>query len=253
MSIPEEIKVFTTSILHWIVILILFSFLFFFCNFEILYVFGHVIYMPFFNNDSFSVQVFNTIRHSLLPSDVELIATNPMSAVISQISMSIMLAFLITLPILLYGLITYINPALLPREKKVVTWSLIPFTLLFFSGCVFSYIFIIPSTFDMLYPFATVMGATALFPIDEFIQYVFSLMFGVGMVFLLPLFMILLSYLRIVKAKFWIKKWKFALLFFLILSAIMTPDGTGVTMIVLFLPLTLLYFAGCYFAKRFSK
>ena len=77
-------------------------------------------------------------------------------------------------------------------------------------------------------------------------------MIGVGTMFLLPLFMILLSYLRIISAEFWINKWRFALIFFLVLCAIITPDGTAISMIILFVPLVGLYFVGCFFAKKCS-
>jgi sec-independent protein translocase protein TatC len=88
------------------------------------------------------------------------------------------------------------------------------------------------------------------FSLDEFVYYVFSLSIAVGIMFLLPLFMILLSMMRIIEASFWKKKWRHAILIFLVLSAIITPDGTGVSMIILFLPLAVLYFLGYFFAKK---
>jgi len=117
----------------------------------------------------------------------------------------------------------------------------------------FSFFFLIPATFKVLYPYAESINAIPFFSVDEFIYYVFGLMVTVGLIFLLPLFMVLLSLMGIIEASFWIKKWRPALLFFLVLSAIITPDGTGITMIMLFLPLASLYFMGCVFAKKLGK
>jgi sec-independent protein translocase protein TatC len=161
-----------------------------------------------------------------------------------------LLGFLVTIPLLLYQTIAYLHPALLPRERKVVLWSLPLLILLFIAGVAFSYFFLIPETFKILYPFASGMGVTPFFSLAEFTKYVLALLIGVGLMFLLPVFVVLLSFLGIIKADFWIKKWRFAVMFFLILSAIIAPDV--ITMFMLFIPLIGIYLAACFFAKKFS-
>ena len=253
MTLIEELKIFLKNILHWIYAFFGFSFFFFIFGPKEVSFLGREYLLLLPTENSFSVQVFNKIRSDLIPPDVLIIVTNPMSAFVSQILLSIMLSFLLTIPIFLYKFILYLQPALLPHERKVVLWSLLPFVLLFFAGSAFAYLFLIPATFNVLYPYATTLGVVPFFSLDEFVYYVSSLMIGVGVMFLLPIFMILLSYVEIIKYEFWIKMWRYALLFFLVLSAIITPDGTGITMIMLFLPLTLLYFLGCFFSKKLSN
>lgn len=253
MTLFEELAVFIKSILHWIYSLAFFSFFFFAFGLKEVFLFGQKYFLPLPAQNSFSIQIFNRIKHDLLPPEVQLLVTNPMSAFVSQILLSMLLGFLSTMPFFIYKIILYVQPALLPHEKKAVLLSLLPFAFLFFSGAAFAYFFLIPATFEVLYPYATTIGAVPFFSIDEFIYYVFSLMIMVGLVFLLPLFMVILSILHVVEASFWIRKWKYACLFFLILSAIITPDGTGITMALLFLPLMALYFAGYFFAGRLSK
>ncbi len=268
MNFLAEFKIFVNNILYWIYSFVGFSLFFFIFGSKDVMIFGRSLYLPlpsensfslFFgrslylpllSENSFSVQVFNRIRQDLLPSNVQLVVTNPISAFAAQISLSLLLGFLFTTPLLIYKIITYIHPALLPREKRAVLWSIPVFVFLFFAGCLFSYYFLIPETFKILYPFATSMGVVPFFSIDKFIQYVSGLMIGIGLMFLLPLFVILLSFLGIINADFWIKKWRFAVMFFLILSAIITPDV--IAMIALFIPLIGLYLAGCFFAKKFS-
>jgi sec-independent protein translocase protein TatC len=253
MTLFEELIIFIKSIFYWICYFIGFSFFFFIFGLKKVVIFGQNYFLPLPTKNSFSVQVFNKIRYDLLPPGVQLVVTNPISAFVSQILLSMLLSFLLTTPLFIYKIIMYLQPALLPREKKVVLWSLLPFAFLFFTGSAFSYFFLIPATFKILYPYATVINAIPFFSIDEFIYYVFVLMIAVGVMFLLPLFMILLSFVGIIKADFWRKNWRYALLFFLVLSAIITPDGTGITMVMLFLPLTALYFAGYVFANKLSR
>ncbi|KKQ77879.1 MAG: hypothetical protein A3A96_00630 [Candidatus Zambryskibacteria bacterium RIFCSPLOWO2_01_FULL_39_39] len=253
MTLFEELKIFIKNILHWIYSFVGFSFFFFIFGLKKVVIWGKDYFLPLPTEISFSVQVFNKIRSDLLPLNVQLVVTNPMSAFVSQMLLSILLSFLFTIPFFIYKIITYIAPALLPHEKKAVLWSLFPFVFLFFAGAAFSYFFLIPATFKVLYPYATTIGAVPFFSIDEFIYYVFSLMIAVGMMFLLPLFMILLSIIGIIPASFWRGRWRHAILFFLIISAIITPDGTGITMIMLFLPLSALYFVGYVFANKLSR
>lgn len=250
MNLLNELHIFIKSVFYWICAFCASSVFFFVFGMKDVVMWGkkYTLLLPTAN--SFTVQIFNKISHDLLPANVQLIATNPMSAFVSQAKFSMLLGFMVTFPIFIYEIILYIQPALLPREKKVVRWSVIPFVCLFFSGALFSYFFLIPASFRVLYPYATVMGANPLFSLDEFIYYIVGLMVSIGLMFLLPLFMILLSFLRIIKPTFWREKWRHALLFFLILSAIITPDGSGITMFMLFLPLVALYFTGCSFARR---
>ncbi len=253
MTLLAELKTFLKHILHWIYCLVGFSVFFFSFGLHDVALFGKSYFLPLPSTNSFSVQVFNRIRHDLLPPDVPLIVTNPMSAFLAQLMLSVLLAFLLTIPLLLYRIILYLRPALLPHENKAVLWSLLPFTFLFLSGSAFSYFFLTPATFKVLYPYATTIGVVPFFSLNEFISYVFSLAVSTGIMFLLPLFMALLSLLGIVQPEFWKDRWRQALLFFLILSAVVTPDGTGVTMAILFLPLTLLYVVGYIFANKLSK
>lgn len=253
MTLTEELKVLIKSLLHWIYALVGFSVFFFAFGLREVVILGRNYLLPMLAQDSFSVQVFNRVRVDLLPPEVALVVTNPMSAFVSQVLLSLVLGFLATTPLFLYKVILYIQPALLPHEKRAVLLSLLPLAFLFLSGAAFSYLFLIPATFETLYPYATSIGAVPFFSVDEFVYYVCGLMIAVGMMFLLPLFMILLSIMGIIEAEFWRKQWRFALLFFLIVSAIITPDGTGVTMMVLFFPLMILYFAGYMFARKFSK
>jgi sec-independent protein translocase protein TatC len=230
-----------------------FSFFFFVFGLNEVVLFGRTYLLPLPTGDSISVQVFNQISIDVLPENVQLLVTNPMSGFLSQMSLAMFLAFLATIPLFVYKLTTYLLPALHPHEKRVFIWILWPTIFLFFSGCAFSYYFLVPATFSVLYPFATMIGAATYFALDEFIYFVFSLTFYVGLMFLLPLYMIALSVMHIVKADKWLQLWRHAILGFLLLSALITPDGTGITMAMLFIPLAILYFAGYYFAKKLSK
>lgn len=253
MDLLKELKIFAKHIFYWVISFVGFSIFFFLFGLKKIVIFGQEHFLPLPSENSFTVQVFNKIGADLLPLDVKLLATNPISAFVAQILLSMMLSFLLTTPYFIYKIILYLRPALFSYERRAVILSVLPLTLLFLGGAAYSYFFLIPTTFKMLYPYTTNIGATAYFSVSEFIHYVFGLTFYVGLMFLLPVFMVLLSWLGIIRAEFWKNKWRSSLLFFLIGSAIITPDGTGVTMIMLFLPLMTLYWLGHAFANKLGK
>jgi sec-independent protein translocase protein TatC len=231
----QEFRKLVKGILLWIVFLIGFSFFFF---------------LPIFAGQSLSILAFKMIKYDLLPSGVELIVTNPLSAFLAQLTISLTFAFLVTVPVLIYLIISYISPALYREERRAVMKVIFPSSILFFSGCLFAYFVLIPSTFRLLYPFALSLGASSFFLVDEFIHLIFGFTIITGVLFLLPVFMVLLSFFRLVPPNFWLQNWRYALAFFLIFSAIITPDGTGVTMLLLLIPLVILYILGSMVARR---
>ncbi len=208
---------------------------------------------PLVEGKTLVIVLFNNIQHNLLPPGVRLIVTNPLSAFLTQIEIGLLLGFVAALPLLLYKIIIFLSPALFPKEKKALIWSLIPSLLLFLAGCVFAYTLLIPLTFRILSPYATSLQAEQLYYLDEFIGLVLSFVVATGVMFLLPIFMFMVSAAGIVKGSFWRGKWRWAFLIFLVFSAVITPDGTGITMMLLFVPLIILYGLGCLLTRRFVR
>lgn len=253
MTLFQELKIFIKNIASWFYAFIGFSVFFSFFGLHRVVIYGRNLILPTPSADSLSIQVFKMIERDFLPSGVELIVTDPWSGFITQIQIVITLAFLITFPFLLYKIIQYLSPALFEHEKRAILKSVVMFTILFMLGCLFAYYFMIPLTFKFMYPFASSLGVTTFFALDIFMAWVMAILIAMGVVFLLPIFMFVLSYLRIVNPSFWRKKWRFSLLCLLVFSAIITPDQTGVTMLLLFAPLAVLYMLGSFMANRISK
>lgn len=184
-----------------------------------------------------------------MPDNVELVVTNPISAFVSQALIATLLSLLLTLPYFLYKITTYMIPALHLHERKLLSMTLFPSMLLFLLGAFFAYTVIIPPTLSFLYTYASAIGATLLFSVPEFISLVFSIVIVTGVSFLLPVFMFLLSRIGLTPEHFWKKQWRYALISFLLFSAIITPDGSGVSMAFLSLPLVTLYLVGIIISK----
>jgi sec-independent protein translocase protein TatC len=182
-----------------------------------------------------------------------LVVLNPISAFLVQVIISLFLSFIITFPYFIFKTLGYVLPALYENEKKYIFKILIPSFILFLIGCLFSYFFLIPFTFKILYSFTSFLKVTPFFELENFLTLVLGLMLATGILFLTPIFMGLLSYFGLISPNFWKKNWQVAFFIFIVISAIITPDGTGITQLILSFILTGLYLLGYIMSKVFKK
>jgi len=249
----NEIRLFIRHFAEWGFLLIMFTIFFFTFGLKEVTFIGKTFLFPLPSRLSFAAEFFNHITTALVPSGVTLIVTNPLTAFIAQVKIALLMAFLLTLPFLLYKLIAYFFSALYTSEKKAILAVAIPSALLFALGSLFSYFVLIPPTFDILYSYTGLIDAAAFFAVNEFVNLALALMLAVGVMFLLPVGMTLLTVLGVISNNFWKEQWRYAVIFFLIISAIITPDGSGITMIFLSFPMALLYGIGLVLSDSFYK
>lgn len=250
MIFLEELNELRKSFLPWIFFFLFLSVFFFGFGIEQTEIFGLSVYYPFPSLHSISAYLLEIAKQDLLSEEIKIVTLNPLNAFLSLVIISLFLAFIVSFPFYLYKLIRYLSPALYQRERKAIFKVLIPSVFLFVSGCLFAYFLLIPLTFRVLYSFATAIGAEPFFYITQFVTLVLGLMIVVGIIFLLPIFMSLLTRFGIVEGRFWKKNWRYAVFIFLVFSAIITPDGTGITMMMLSVPLTGLYFLGIFMTMK---
>lgn len=163
---------------------------------------------------------------------------------ISQLKICALAGFILSFPFILHQGLKFISPGLHDHEKKTFLSIYLPaFVLLFLSGAVFSYFFLIPYGLYFLILFGTQVN---LFPLISFVDYIslFLMMILVSaLTFQLPLLMIALTRLGIVSLETFQKNRKIYILIAFISAAILTPPDP-VTQLILVVPLILLYEIG---------
>lgn len=201
-----------------------------------------------FGSPSIAVELYHYSRHVLIPPDVTVVTLGPVAPFVAPIMIALLASLLLTFPVGLFLIGRFLFPALRNSERRVMFFALVPALLLFYGGAWFAYRIIIPETFSTLYAFAEPLGVQPFFDIADFLPTVFLLVVSVGLVFLLPLGMFLLSKIQLVPAYFWRAHWRGAVLTTIIFSAVVTPDGSGVSMLLLSGPILGLYFIGLLLA-----
>ena len=128
-----------------------------------------------------------------------------------------------------------------------------PTILLFVSGIIFSYVLVIPFVLDFLYSYGQAIGVETFLNIDSFISFVLQFFLGFGITFELPMIMYAIALTGVLNALFWRKNFRYAIILFVIFGAIITPDGSGITMWLVTLPMLLLYFIGMIVIEKREK
>ena len=153
--------------------------------------------------------------------------------------------FIIALPFILVQLFLFVAPGLSKKEKRWVLTA-VPFaTVLFITGAAFAYLVMLPAALPFLIEFP---GPNVLPKWKDYVNFVTSLIFWIGLSFETPLIMFLLAKLGIVSAKGLLKGWRFALIGIAVIAAVATPTPDPINMVILMLPLLFLYFLGVLLA-----
>ena len=213
----------------------------------------YFIYPSIYNNISSQTILF--LSHSLLPPGVELIQTAPGQSLFAQVYVSFLLSIACTIPLIVKEIFGFVSPAISYQSKKVTYLNyILPITILFSAGILFSFYMAIPIILTFLYQYGQSLGILSFLTINEFINFVLQFFIAFGISFQLPLIMYILSLTGLIDNKFWIKNFKYAIILIVLFGAFITPDGSGVTMWFISIPMLLLYTIGIISIKvRFRK
>ena len=132
-----------------------------------------------------------------LPEGTKLIATNVISPILVPLKITLMAAFLIALPVVLYQVWGFVAPGLYSHEKKMVLPLVVSSTLLFLLGVAFCYFLVIPGMSKFIQAFAPT-AITAAPDIEQYFGFVLTLFFVFGIAFEVPVAVIVLARIGVV-------------------------------------------------------
>lgn len=206
---------------------------------------------PFGN---FALQVTKYMQNTLLPSEVKLIQTAPGQAFFANVYVSLLIGIIGSMPIIIKEIYGFISPAIGRHTKKIGVMNVFaPTVSLFIIGIAFSYVLVIPFTLNFLYDYGEAIGVETFLNINEFISFVLQFFLGFGIAFELPVVMYAISLTGIVDSKFWKNNFRYAAIILVIFGALITPDGSGITMWFIALPMISIYLLGMLAIRRREK
>jgi len=186
-----------------------------------------------------------------LPKGATLIATNVISPFLVPLKITLMAAFMLALPVVLYQVWAFVAPGLYSHEKKLVLPLVISSTLLFFGGVAFCYFFVFGKVFTFIQSFAP-KSITAAPDIEAYLSFVLTMFIAFGAAFEVPIVVVVLARIGLVS----IEKLKSFRAYFIVLAfiiaAVLTPPDV-VSQLALAIPMVLLYEVGIWAAQIFIR
>ena len=212
---------------------------------------GMILYYPTpepLNN--IAAQITDYMRINLVPEDVQLIQTAPGQAFFAQVYIAALVGIVAGMPMIIKEIVGFLRPALRENEINIGRSISIPALGLFISGGLFSYFLVIPYILEFLYRYGDASGLVTFLNVIDFVTFVLQFLLAFGLSFQLPLIMYAIAASGMTDVKFWRKNIRYAVVIIVIFGAIITPDGSGVTMWFIAGPMIGLYFAGMAMIER---
>lgn len=183
----------------------------------------------------------------------DLIFYGPAEALFASIKVSFLAGVVASFPVILHQFWRFIQPALLAGERR---WAIPLFLLassLFVLGLVVCNLIILPLVINFFVTFGLERELTPELAVGTYVDFNVRFLLVFGFAFELPLALTLLARAGLVSSAILVRYRKHAAMAALIFSAILTPDATLFTMMLMAIPLIILYEIGVLGAKLFGR
>jgi sec-independent protein translocase protein TatC len=172
---------------------------------------------------------------------------------ISSFTVAFVGGFIIAFPYVFWEFWKFVKPALTPKELKKTRGVIFWVSFLFFLGVAFGYYVLTPFmvNFYFTYKLSDLIEIRPLF--SDYLENLIYTTVGIGVLFQMPLLVMVLTRIGIVTAAFLKKYRRHAFVIILILAAIITPTTDPFSLGIVTIPLYLLYEASIIIASRINR
>ena len=191
-------------------------------------------FVPQFSTDGFHVDLIN----------IQLAAQ-----FFTHMTTSFWLALVLTFPVMLYLLWTFVSPALYPNERKGFKKAFTIGNVMFYLGVLVGYFVVFPVTLRFLATYQISSLIPNQISLDSYMDTFMMLIFIMGFVFEMPLLAWLFGKIGVLHREFFKKYRRHAIVALLVLAAVITPTGDPFTLTIVFLPIYCLYELSAFLVK----
>jgi sec-independent protein translocase protein TatC len=186
-----------------------------------------------------------------LPAGSHLIATNVISPFLVPLKITLLLAFLVALPVVLYQLWAFVAPGLYSHEKRLVLPLVISSTVLFIGGVAFCYFFVFGRVFHFIQSFAP-RSVNVAPDIEAYLGFVLTMFLAFGATFEVPIVVVVLARMGVVSVAKLREFRRYFIIIAFIVAAVITPPDM-ISMLSLAIPMCFLYEVGLWAAAATVK
>jgi len=183
----------------------------------------------------------------VLPVGGQMIATDVVGVFLVPVKVTLMLAFLIALPVVLWQAWAFIAPGLYQHERSMIVPLMAASLGLFAMGMAFAYFVVFPSVFTFMVAVAP-EGVAWMTDIDKYLSFVLTTFIAFGVTFEVPVVVVVLVRMGIVPLEK-LQSWRpYVIVGAFVIGAIFTPPDI-MSQVLLAVPLWLLYELGLVVAR----
>ncbi|MFM0173530.1 twin-arginine translocase subunit TatC [Paraburkholderia sediminicola] len=183
-----------------------------------------------------------------LPKDGKMIVTDVTGSFFVPMKVTMLVAFVIALPIVLYQIWAFVAPGLYQHEKKLVGPLVGSSYTLFLCGMAFAYFVVFPTIFRVMAHYNAPLGAEMTTDIDNYLSFVLTMFVAFGVTFEVPIVVVLLVRMNVVTLKKLKEIRPYVIVGAFVISAVVTPPDVF-SQLILAIPLIVLYEAGIIAAR----
>jgi sec-independent protein translocase protein TatC len=183
----------------------------------------------------------------VLPAGATMIATDVTGTFLVPLKVTLMAAFVVALPYVLWQMWAFIAPGLYQHERKLALPVLVSSFIFFLIGMAFAYFVVFPVAFGFFAGYAPV-GVTMMTDIDKYLSFVLTMFIAFGITFETPVIVIVLVRFGVVSLEKLRSVRPYMIVGAFIVGAIFTPPDV-VSQLLLAVPLWLLYELGLFLAR----
>jgi sec-independent protein translocase protein TatC len=198
----------------------------------------------------FAKQIYAILAEPLLrvlPQGSTMIATDVTGTFLVPLKVTLMTAFLIALPYVLYQAWAFVAPGLYQHEKKLALPVLVSSVLFFAIGMCFAYFVVFPVAFGFFAGY-TPAGVQMMTDIDKYLSFVLTMFIAFGITFETPVIVVVLVRMRVVSLEKLRSFRPYVIVGAFVVGAVFTPPDV-ISQSLLAVPLWLLYELGLVLAR----
>ena len=182
-----------------------------------------------------------------LPDDVQLITLGVTEPFSTSVKVSLYAAFALALPVILYQAWSFLAPAFEPHLQRVVATFVAFATVLFAGGVAFGYVVVLPQALDFLTSYDAELYELGQVRASYYFGFVSLALFGLGVVFEMPIFILALVRLQVLSADRLRRNRRIGV-FVVLVVAVLLPTVDVVSLVLEVIPLLLLFEASIWLA-----
>lgn len=187
-----------------------------------------------------SIFAGDIIKFLIQPYGAKLQTLGPTENVITYFRVALLSGAALAMPVIIYQLLAFAIPGLTRAERRWIILGMPFATLLFVVGILFAWYVMVPTAVDFLANFRSDLFLNE-WTAREYISFVVSVAFWIGLSFQTPLVIFILAKVGLVTPGFLARNWRFAVVIVAVIAAIITPTVDPFNMALLMLPLLALY------------